>query len=216
MRVITMILCVFFLSTPLFAEDEIVFQYAFVAKDGDNAVRLLDTSGTHTQIDPDSRVRILLKPVKNAYCYFFLHDAEGDVTVLFPEPYDALFDGDAYFDTLYRIPGPASWLVPNGKNGTESFFLLVSQVRLSSLESLVEIYLRVPASAIDKKKKAALDILDEITMTRRVHSSFGEKAVSPVVIAGDYRGDDATGNPPAHMIEVRAAEFYAKTIRLVH
>ncbi len=215
-RVTVIMLCFFFLQTALFAGDELVFQYAFVVKAGKDTIKLLDTSGTHTRIDPDSRVRILLRPVKNAYCYLFLHDTEGELTILFPEQYDVLFDGGTYIDTLHRIPGPASWLVPNGKGGTETFYLLVSEARLGSLESLAESYLRVPAAAVDKKKKAAGEILAEIAMTRRAHSSFSEKAVSPVVIAGDYRGDEVALNLPVNMVEVRASGFYAKTIRLVH
>jgi hypothetical protein len=215
-RCIKTILLVFLVSTSLYADDGLVFQYAFVVKTGSDTVASLDTSGTHTRIDPDSRVRILLRPVKNAYCYLFLHDAEGNLTVLFPDQYNKPFDDDGYVDTLYSIPGATSWLVPNGENGTESFYIIVSEVRLAGLESLVESYLRVPETAGDTRKKSADEIVAEMTMLRRVHSSFSEKTVSPVVIAGDYRGDDGSARLPSYMVEVRAHTFYAKTVRLVH
>lgn len=213
---IIIFICISFPVTRLFPESEIVFHYAFVIRNDTNAVSLLDTSGTHTRIYPDAHVRILLQPVENACLYLFLHDAEGTLSVLFPERYDTVFEEEKYYDALYSIPGPASWFVPNEKKGTESFYLLVSQTRLTRLESLVQEYLKLAETDADRKKEAAGEIESEITMLRRVHSSFTEKAVSPVVIAGDYRGDNTAGYLPEKMMEVRAGSFYAKTIRLVH
>ena len=101
-------------------------------------------------------------------------------------------------------------------HGLEIFYLIVSKTRCNELEQVIEKYLLlkektdVSLSSLNNAKQA---ILEEIRTVKKKNSLFKGLIEKPVIIAGDYRGDN---NILEYVYRIQVENFYAKTIRVAY
>jgi hypothetical protein len=185
------------------------FNWAFVKRAADGSPVPMDFK-ERVAVAQGDLFKIYLQPVQNAFVYVFLHDAQGDLQLLFPEKF-ADFERATYLNTRYFIPEADNWFALDNARGTERFYLVASSERLRPLESLFLSYDKASAGA---KSAARQAVLDEIARVRKEHSQLTIAAEKPVTIAGGTRGINAAIQKVATRIE--AAGFYYKLFRLEH
>lgn len=198
-------------SVTVSEEIQLEFDWAFVKSAPDGSVRAVDFSGK-AAISPGDLFKISVRPVKNAFIYLLLHDAEGSLKLLFPGQFSD-FDNSTYLNTQTFIPAGESWFTLDNASGTERFYLLASSKRLSRMESLILAYQKA-AQAKGSEGKARQAVLDEIGRLRATHSQLTAAAEKPVTIAGAMRGGNSAVSALGTRIE--ASDFYIKTFRLQH
>ena len=194
---------------------KLAFNWAFVSRAADGGSAPIDFS-ERVNIKPGELFKIHIQPVQNAFVYLYLHDAAGDLTVLFPEKFET-FDSTTYSETQFFVPEGENWFQLDATKGTERFYLLASTQRLKTLESLSLAWQKVndnPKSTRSAKGTARQAVLDEISKVRKQHSQLTIAAEKPVTIAGGTRGINASVAKLATHIE--AVDFYTKTFRLDH
>ncbi len=203
-------LLAFVVSSALWAQEApLSFNWAFVRQGPDGSPTPIDFH-EKVSISPGDLFKVYVQPVSNAFVYLFLHDAQGDLQLLFPDQF-SVFDSRAYLDGRYFIPTGENWFALDGARGVERFYLVASSVRLKKLESLVGAYL----ASTDKTRPAARQaVLDEIARLRKEHSQLTMAAEKPVTIAGGPRGVGPAVQKAATRID--APGFYYKLFRLEH
>jgi len=199
------------ISVTMSEEIQLQFDWAFVKSAPDGSVRAVDFSGK-AAISPGDLFKISVRPVKNAFIYLFLHDAEGNLKLLFPDRLSD-FDSSTYLNTQTFIPAGENWFTLDSVSGTERFYLLASSKRLSRMESLILAYQKA-AQGKGSDGGALQAVLDEISRLRTAHSQLTTAAEKPVTIAGAMRG----GNGAVAMrgTRIEASDFYIRTFRLQH
>ena len=167
------------------------------------------------RLESGDKIKIYLKPKDACHIYLYLHDAQRDLFLLFPETFDRS-DPNPRFTENFEIPGVNSWYYLDNLLGTETFYLIVSARPLAELEERTRQYFNVLAN--DRQSHRMLTykygVLDEIKRLIKESSYLSEAAEKPVAVAGDFRGireeKDLNG------VYVEAAKVYVKTIRLAH
>jgi len=190
-------------------EARTAFNWAFVKRAADGSPAPIDFK-ERVSIAPGDLFKIHVQPIRGAFIYLFLHDAQGDLQTLFPQSFE-LFGGSAYLNTRYFVPEGENWFTLDNAKGTERFYLIASSDRLRKLESLVRSYDKASAGA---KAAARQAVLDEIARVRREHSQLTIAAEKPVTIAGGTRGIHTSIQKVATRID--APGFYYKLFRLEH
>lgn len=198
---------------------KLAFNWAFVSRAANGSEAPIDFS-ERASIKPGQLFKIYIEPVQNAFVYLYLHDAAGDLTLLFPEKFET-FESKSYTDTLVSIPNGENWFQLDNAKGTERFYLLASTQRLKALESLSVACQKVkdnPRSASSEKVAARQAVLDEIARVRKEHSQLTVAAEKPVPVAGTTRSlDTSVANLDTRLdTRIEATEFYTKTFRLDH
>jgi len=190
---------------------QLQFNWAFEKRAPDGAARAINFS-EKVAISPGDLFKISIQPVKNAFIYLFLHDASGNLQLLFPDRFMD-FDSTGYLNAQTFIPNGENWFTLDNAQGTERFYLLASSKRLSSLESVTLAYQKAVQGKgnVDAARQA---VLDEISRLRRANSQLTTIAEKPVTIAGGIRGPNEATAKLATQIE--ALNFYTKTFRLEH
>jgi hypothetical protein len=202
-------------GTLLAADGKLAFNWAFVTRGADGSSSPIDFS-ERVSVTPGQLFKIYIQPAQNAFVYLYLHDASGELTLLFPGKFDA-FDDKAYTGNQFFIPEGENWFQLDGTRGTERFYLLASAQRLKSLESLTAAWLTLndnPKSSATAKASARQAVIDEIGRQRKQHSQLTIAAEKPVTVAGGTRGINTSAAKLATRIE--ASDFYTKTFRLDH
>lgn len=195
--------------------DKVCFHWAFVYKDEAGILRSIDFKERINHLKSGNRLKIYLEPVQNAYIYLILYDSKKDIYLLFPDIKNGFFS-DYKAGKGYYVPENKVWFYLKNDGGMEIFYLIVSRTRCHGLEQVIDGYLdllekpSVSADILDNAKQA---VLEEIRILKKRNSIFQGLKEKPLIIAGDYRGDELI-KKFIYMIEV--ANFYAKTIRVAH
>lgn len=199
-------------STRADADDsKLAFKWALLHRESGGEEKLLDFK-KKPMVRTGDQLKLFIQPMKNAYIYFYLLDSMKDLSLLFPHSMDD-FGKDYSFGREYFIPTGNHWFSLDKKKGVETFYLIASKERLTSLEAVTREYLN--ASAGVEKKAARAKVLDEIKKTRRQFSRFATFAEKPVPVAGGVRGMKKKKiSESAHYVEANG--FYSKTLRLEH
>lgn len=192
-------------------DTKLQFDWAFVKRAPDGSPRAVDFS-EKAAISPGDLFKISVRPVTNVCIYLYLHDAKGNLQLLFPERFSD-FDSPRYLNTQTFIPADENWFALDSARGTERFYLLASSKRLSRLENLT-LACQGAMQGRDTDGTALQAVLDEISRLRTAHSKLTTAAEKPVTIAGGMRGVNETDAMRATRIET--SEFYIKTFRLQH
>lgn len=185
------------------------FDWAFVKRGADGSPVPIDFK-ERVNIARGDLFKIHVQPIQDAFVYLFLHDAQGDLRLLFPETF-GVFESTTYLKTRYFIPDGDNWFTLDNASGTERFYLIAASKRLLPLESLVLSYDKAQANAKGAARQA---VLEEIARVRMQHSQLTIAAEKPVTIAGGIRGINAAIQKIATRIE--ATGFYYKLFRLEH
>jgi len=207
------ILSVFLLSTLLHPpsvpaqSQPLSLTWAFIVAGSGGPDRVIDVAKKPV-IHSGERMRIVVERRTPCHVYLFLLDAHDELAVLCPPP--PSFSERAK-EAKIELPREGEWYTVDESIGIETFSLLVSSRPLESLAKAARAFAEKPQSA---EAKAA--VLEEIKKARRSHSSLASVVEKGVPMAGTLQTRSAQSAPQGEATEVKAQEFYAKTIRLRH
>jgi hypothetical protein len=215
----TLVIALFLNLAFLYAESvdkPITFLWALIYRDNTGEIVTIDPVKAEAKLSSKDKFKIFIKPVENAYVYLFLLDAQGSLSLVFPEYLDFFRQGYTW-GVSYNIPEVDDWLYVDEMSGTEEFYLLASGERLTKLEQLTTAYkTQVSMKQKDTERLALAQklVLDEIKRLRLERFNMQSPAEKPVPVAVNFRGVGKLIEILA--TEVKASGFYAKTILLVH
>jgi hypothetical protein len=213
---LSLAICAYVFTEPA-AGPRIRFELAIAHKNKSGEIKPIDPSAAVNALGQDEQIQIYIRPVCKVFIYLFDLDSDGDLELLFPQSFDMFAktaksgiygDGKGFY-----IPEKQSWLEFD-RSGTDGLILLASSKRLTRLESLIDDYISSQKKSADEASEAKQDLLDEIRRLRKENSIFAGAVEKPVVIAGDYRGNEQTIE--SFIVDIEAEGFYAKTIRIEH
>jgi hypothetical protein len=191
---------------------QIQFSWAFVKRTPNGSAQAIDFSERVNIVQGDL-FKITIQPIKNAFIYLFLHDASGDLQLLFPERFEQ-FEKRTYTEKQFFMPAGENWFTLDYAKGVERFYLLASPKRLSNLESLTVAYQNAAQARSANAPSTRQAVLDEIARVRKENSKLTIFAEKPVTVAGGTRTINSAAAALATRIE--AVGFYTKTFRLEH
>jgi hypothetical protein len=195
--------------------ESLSFNWAFIHQSTDGRTQAVDFS-RRVRFGGRDLFKIFFQPLENAYIYLYLLDAQGELSLIFPEDLDD-FDHRYRLGEKYMIPEGEAWFSLDENRGIERFYLLVSPQRFFLLESLTRSYLKIyndQRSLRDEINSAKQKVLDQIVALRQENSRFTVVAEKPISIAGGVRGRAEEIEQLA--TQVTAQGFFSKTLRLEH
>jgi Domain of unknown function (DUF4384) len=198
-------------------EANIGLRWGFSAIVGEGSEARIEPVGPDTVLKTGDQLKMLVELQKKCFVYVVYHNAQDEVSVLFPYSMQQ-FATDYEVGKKYYIPQGDAWFELDGHTGRETFYLLASVERLTELEHLFNWY-----STADSAKKPDItrQILAEIRNIKTEHQDLAAAAERPVPIGGSVRGiERAQGANRASIDstseEISSTDFYVKTISLEH
>ena len=181
------------------------------------------TKGGYSQIIPlsDNTVLRLSDLIKfyvelesEGYLYLFHVDSRGDLVRLFPQDSQPAF---VLKHTPIYIPEANNWIELDSNTGKETFYLLVSIMRLDQLEKLYSQHVILKEKS--QTNHSAKAILDEIESLKR--PKLGGQAEKPIRLAGKLRGNSSDGSITLAEFRSFASEIttngtYVKRVTIDH
>jgi hypothetical protein len=188
------------------------FTYAFLYKHAESdQPQAVDHNSVSVKLSSVDRIKIFLKPVKNAYIYLFFQDTEYTLYLLFPTAISH-FDGFYQCNKNYYVTKGDEWFVLDDSSFTERLYFIVSEERLTALEALTNAYLSCYYSKTQqeaKLKEARQKVVEAIKIVRLEHGQ--EDIKEDIVLAAcDFSGMGNENEGKA--MEVEADGIYAKAI----
>lgn len=197
-------------------EQNVIFRWGFGVVSGEGDSRVLTPVTKDTTLKSGDELKMVVELRSDCFVYVVYESSTGDMALLFP--YDLQqFSTDYVQGKNYYIPKGREWFTLDEKVGRETFFLIASNRRLNTLETLFE--KQALAKGSDRAKRAK-EIVTEIRNLRRQHRSYTSVAERPISIGGNVRGTPpakASGLDVADIaLEISAHNFYSKTFTIDH
>ena len=183
-------------------KENIVLNWAFCALVGPDNNRKLIPITKDTLLKTGDQLKMLINKKSECFVYLIYHGSNGEIMKLFP-------NNSNNVDEKYFIPQGDSWFFLDEHTGKETFYLLVSKRPLTTLENLVKKY---EACSVDKKSKAASQIIEEINRVIRLRSAEAER---PAIIGGVTR-NPLPNNVESLTIKITATDFYSRIFTIDH
>ena len=199
-------------------ESNVHYQWAFVARSGGTGHHTLGVLTKDTTLKSGDQFKMFVNLSKASYVYIVYKGSGNALTLLFPYSID-MFQKDYVLDKNYYIPKGRDWFTLDKNTGTETFYLLASSERLTSLENLLAEYAKADSS---KREEAAAKVVNEIKETKKRFRTFATLAERPISIAGNVRGESKKQIDPDRVdiatlaTEISANNFFSKTITIDH
>jgi len=195
-------------------DENINYQWAFVARVGDQTARRIVPISRDTILRTGDEVKMMVNLTKKTNIYVFYRNSSGDLELLFPYGIESEYT----VNKNYYIPKGRDWNKFDNKTGQETFYIIASVERLTELENAWHKYL---ASSTEKKAEAGAVVVTAIKDVKKRFRTFQTLAERPISIAGNVRGTKAAVDPNKIDIatmasEVSANNFYSKTITIDH
>ncbi|MBN2444242.1 MAG: DUF4384 domain-containing protein [Spirochaetales bacterium] len=193
----------------------IQFNFAVVCKETDGKINIIDPNNDRITLSAGDQIRVFIQPVKNAYVYLYLYDAEKNQLLIFP---DKCYMGDDYdFGKSFYIHEGLEWFSEwlsfdnSGLGDIGRFELVVSEKRLEGLEILTRKYFQVyfsSESSENDKAIAVKNVIDALVEIRKQRNEFISESIVQVPLGGAVRGEaiDAT--------HIMTNSLYGKTINI--
>ncbi len=191
------------------ADNDIHIAWSFVAKtsSGDNPTLIPITKDTELKSGDQLQMMVELK--KKCFVYLFYKSTGSDIHLLFPYAFGQ-FDADYGAPAKFFIPKDKTRMFTlNESTGLETFYLLVSEKRLSKLEDLFNDHSAI--ATLEEKDASVQKIVAEIRALRKRHKKFKTSAERPVTIGGSIRGDIED-----YKVEIEAKTFYGRSFTIDH
>ena len=193
------------------AAQGVCFRWAFGAMIGPSGNQEFIAIDRDTRLQSGDKLKMLVALEKKCFVYVIYRDASEDIFLLFPYA-SAQSERDYKLHDTYYIPQGDNWFELDQNTGTETFYLIASNQRLSGLENFLTAY----ESATPQNKTAQADhIIREIRKIRKSHTTFISAAERPVEIGGTVRGihDNALESIAT---EISAKTCYTRTFTIEH
>jgi hypothetical protein len=199
------------------SEPNIAFNWAFSAMVYDGSAARVEPIGADTVLKTGDHFKMLVELRKECYVYVVYHNAQDEVSVLFPYSLQQ-FTTDYAVSKKYYIPQGDAWFELDSHTGRETFYVLASIERLTDLEELLSWY--QTADSV-KKPEITKQILTQIRNIKTEHRDLAAPAERPVPIGGAIRGIERAQGANRMSVdsvaeEISATDFYAKTYTLDH
>lgn len=198
--------------------EEVQFKWSFIVRidtAGRNEIvniakNIVTKKTNKVSVSAGDEIAMYIEPGENTYVYLFLLDSSNNLELLFPISLDMenLEDEFTRGKGTY-IPGKYEWFSFDEKKGYESFYLLASPKRFTKLEELTKNYIETE----EEKDLAKQKVLDEIKGIKRT-AAFKTVLERPIAFGGRIRSLEIDIADLA--VEVKANNFYSKTIRVKH
>ena len=189
------------------AEPAVQFSWA-VLRDTATGLQPLDFSTT-PKLKSGTTLQIYIEQKTGAFIYLYLLDSTNGLTFIFPNDIKYYNSGQPS-DQVFRIPPDSARFELMPPDGQEKLYLLASPKRLTKLEELTAMFLKQPGNT---GRRA--DVIKELKLLRRQHSTLRQKTETSVPIAGTIRSRGVnTGSFEA--TQVNANGFYSKILRIDH
>lgn len=197
---------------------ELRFKWSLIVRidpDGKNEVvniaKNIVTKKTETiSVSAGDKIAMYLEPDVNTYVYVYLLDSNDNLILLFPASLGTNdLENQSKLGKGTYIPGKYEWFSFDDNKGYESFYLLASPRRLSRLEKLTRNY----AETEKEKDLAKQEVLDEIKGIKKT-LAFEPAQEKPIPFGGRVRSLEIDVADLA--VDVKAKDFYSKTIILKH
>jgi hypothetical protein len=187
------------------------FRWAVGAWTGPPSARSFASLTADAALHAGDELQLFVSPVVKCHVYVLLHDSRGDVTMLFPKSLSQ-FDTGYRAGGAYYVPSESSRLRLDDQTGTETLHILASAQRLQKLEDLLTAYKTADSAGQPPLVRA---IVAEVRELKRRHQPLQTAAERPLAIAGRTRTGPAIDVADV-AIEVRAVDFYSKTLTIDH
>lgn len=187
------------------------FAWAMVCRDSQDNKKAIDYAQDVLDLATGDRLTMLLRPLSGCRFYVYLHDAQRNLKLLFPESFAFKEPDEA--DRTYRLPPGDGWYYLDERSGTEVFYVIVSSERLRRLETRTLSFLSASPGG-GAAERARRRVLEEIQRLVKEGSPLGGAVDRPAVIAGEIRGVQEEDDLRARVIETEGV--YVATIRLRH
>ena len=212
-------LLLFFLFIPLIivstsaettTQDTLLFKWAFIHSPKNGKAKIIDFKQKPSISCGDS-LQLFLQPLRNTYIYLYLFDSKKELDLIFPENID--FYTKNYQDGIeFFIPADTTQrFLVDDNIGMEQFYLLASSKRLIDLENITKKYLKNR-----KNMEIMAELLEKIKTLRRKYSGLTTTVEKGIPIAGTIRTRGTKTGMAGMIIQVKAINFYGKTLRLKH
>lgn len=194
----------------------IEFKWALVARiDPDVRDRVVNIAKValkkdfKASVSAGDEIAAYVEPGENSYVYLYL-DSRKNLELIFPTSMNKeTLENEFTHGRATYIPGKNEWFTFDENKGTETFYLLASKNRLIGLEELTRQYI---AAREEEKNLAKQKVLGEMMNIRtNISTNVVER---PIPFIGTIRGTEIDIAKLA--VEVKAENFYSRTIRLKH
>ena len=190
------------------------FRFAFGALTGSGENQKLTRIAEDMQLRTGDKIKLMVEMQQPGFFYVIHRGPAEEIDLLFP----ADLKQNLQVMRKYYVPDGAPWVEFDRNTGNETFYVLASEQRLGTLESLLQRYLSSPAAG---KAGAASDIVAEIRRLRTQNRNATAPAERPVMIGGNVRSLDRTPSAPLPdvstlAVEITAKDFYARTFTIDH
>jgi hypothetical protein len=170
-----------------------------------------------TSLKSGDQMKMFIELNSKCFVYVLYQSSQGEIQLLFPFSLQQ-FEADYQVSKPYYVPKGDAWFQLDEKTGAESFYLLASAQRLTSLENLLRQY---DAAQSAQKGAIAQQVLAEIRNIRKQNRGFTTTPERPVAIGGTVRGVDSqkpSAFPDVSTIasKVSADGFYGRTFTIDH
>jgi hypothetical protein len=189
------------------------FRFAFGALTGSNNRNLVPIT-EDAYLKTGDRIKLMAQMEQPGFIYVIHRSPDGELDILLP----ADLKQNVQLAKPYSMPEGASWFELDRNPGDETFYVLASTQRLSSLESLLQRYSTAAPAA---KPLIAADVVTEIRRLRTQNRDGAAQAERPVMIGGNVRGLETANGPGAPdlnsiAVEFTAKDFFARTFTINH
>ncbi|MFA5834134.1 MAG: DUF4384 domain-containing protein [Bacteroidota bacterium] len=197
------------------SDENINYKWSFVAKVGVAAERKIAMVTRDTILRTGDEFKMVVNLQKKCYVYIIHKSSANELSVLYPYSFDAQFE----LEKNYYLPKGRSWFKLDKNVGTETFYIMASQERLTDLEQQLTSY---AAASAEKQLDLASAVVTEIKDIKKKYRSYQTLAERPISIAGNVRGTRTEAlnidkfDVATLATEISANNFYSKTITIEH
>lgn len=197
--------------------EKISFLWAFGALMGGADGARLEAVQENTVLKAGDKLKMMVELQRKCFVYVIYQNAEGDVAMLFPYSVEQ-FATDYEAFKRYFIPGKDAWFQLDEHLGTETFYLMASNRRLSEVEYLMS---RYESADTVKKPEIAGQMIAEIKEIGKLHKELAGQSEKPVALGRVTRGvERAQGRDPTDISalaeKILFNGIYVRTITIDH
>lgn len=192
------------------------FQWAFGALSGGESNPRLRSITQDAVLKSGDKFKMMVELKKKCFIYVIYQNSQGELSILFPYSLKQ-FSADYQPAKKYYIPRGDAWFQLDDQVGTERFYLLASEDRLSEVEYLLTMYEGAEAG---KKADLAGRMIAEIQAVERRHREVLAHADRPIEEETSRGIERAQGQDPSDIAvisrEIVSKDTYTRTFTIQH
>jgi hypothetical protein len=187
---------------------DLKFWWAFGALRGPAGSPKVEPIAQKSVLKSGDKLRIMIELQRKCFVYVIHHNAQGDVSMLFPYSLKQ-FDTDYQTARKYYVPKGEAWFQLDDKMGSETFYLIASDQRLLDVEFLYNRYVTAEPS---KRGDLAGQMIAEINGIKEQHLASSGQGEVLAKSEDLHRGfERATGADPTDIAALAKGIAFTNT-----